>query len=104
MPSLTVLIYWIIFPLLFPYQAITFRGQEFPANRADSLAGVVRAEIQHINQEVEEAEDTARWLDTIMAGAGDARYWKEKAARWDARRAWADSVILVKELELDGLD
>jgi len=104
MPPLTVLIYWLVFPILFPFQALEFRGQVFPANRADSLAGVVRAEIRHIEQEMEEAQRVSRALDTIMAGAGDARYWKEKAARWDARRAWRDSVIRAKERELEGLD
>jgi len=104
MPTLIIALYWLAFPLLFPFQALEFRGQVFPANRADSLAGVVRAEIRHIEQEMEKAERVSRALDTIMAGAGDARYWQEKETRSRERRAWRDSVIQVKQGELDGLD
>lgn len=104
MPTLTIALYWLLFPLLFPAQALTFRGEVFPANRADSLAGVVRQEIATLEQ----AQDSMEYyMEKWEKEYGDdpRNYWYlEKKAKAEEFRPRLDSMLRVLRGELEGLD
>ena len=105
MPTIATLALSILIYITFPsYPPIPFRGGLVPSGYPDSLTGVVRAEIRHIEEEIKKAEEISTWADTFMRGVGDEQYWQEKAARDRGRREWADSVLRAKGRELEGLD
>lgn len=104
MPFLSVLAYWIIFSLLFPTTyTIEFRGETVLANRADSLAGVVQAEIDTIQASIDQVSRTMKNIDETFKNDPEAPWYMAKQRRAKEVKAKADSMLRERVRELEAL-
>lgn len=106
MHFVAILAYWLLFSAMFSETyTIEFRGETVLANRADSLAGEVRADLATLDSLREVLDRRGHVLDSLFLDRWpqDAYYMKEKAkvARFRER---LDSLARVRQGELEGLE
>lgn len=105
MPTICTLALSILIYIAFPtYPPIPFRGELVPAGFRDSLASVVRAELDSLEVIRGRLDRKDRSLDSLFARWPDDGYYlneKRKVARF---RETADSLETGLQAELEGLD
>lgn len=105
MHTIAVLTYWLLFSLMFPTtHTLTWRGQEYLANRADSLAVVVRAELHELDSLRGFLDEQDHSLDSLFMRWPDDNYYLGKKRELARFRERADSIEVELRAELDGLD
>lgn len=104
MPTVATLALSLFISMAFSsYPPIPFRGELVPAGYRDSLAGVVRGELDTLEVIRGRLDRKDRSLDSLFARWPDDGYYlneKRKVARF---RETADSLRAVLEGELEGL-
>ena len=83
---------------------LTWRGQEYLANRTDSLAGVVRAELHELDSLRGFLDEQEHSLDSLFMRWPDDNYYLGKKRELARFRERADSIEVELRAELDGLD
>lgn len=101
-----LLILWLVLWFVTPLEpnTIEFRGQVFLANRADSLAEIVRADIATIEAGLDTMERVMRSLDETFRYDPGAIWYQNKQRKAAEFRERADSLLRELGRELEGLE
>lgn len=101
-----ILILWLAFRLVTPANPYTleFRGQTYLANRADSLAQVVREERAMLLEAMEGVDAVERSIDSSFVKFPDAVWYQNRKREIRETRREVRDVLLVLEKELMGLE